>query len=361
MKKRTIHYAVAAAFVAASALSNVAHAVVELESNDSLGTAQQLTIVNGGAEVTGAVGVTTTSVAVTPDVDFYSFVATAGDVLTIDINGGIKDGGPMSPIRSVDTILGVFSRDGALLYVNDDAEDLDAGSLATNDSRIVNAVLPATGTYIVGVSSTSAMSPRTFVDGGMLSSATVDSRVGNGSYTLTISGATTPPPPQEEPPVVTPPPGQAQPVNIDIRPRHAGVARIYPNADGNITVAVHSSASFDALKVDRASLTFGSTGDEASLSRCWHEGLDVNRDGRKDLICRFNIKMADFEVGDLEGVLKGTVQGQKFEGHAPLKVVQHGKKRKQLHHRHYRDYDDRGHDRDGRHGHDDDRRRDRRG
>src|SRR3954462_11548384 len=73
-----------------------------------------------------------------------------------------------------------------------------------NDSGIVYAVLPANGRYTVGVSSF----PRTFSDEGMLTTTTVDTRVGNGSYTLTLSGGTPPPPPRpvvETPPADTPP------------------------------------------------------------------------------------------------------------------------------------------------------------
>ena len=329
--RNAVRSAVAAAFVAAAATSNVAFAVVEGEAspggNDSLGTAQPLTFSNGTAEVTGAIGSTTYSVAAVPDVDFYSFAATAGDMLTIDINGGIKDGGPLNPIRSVDTVIALFMADGTMLYLNDDADDTDVGSIATNDSRIVNAVLPATGTYFVGVVGTGMQSMHLFADGGVVTGSTnADPNTGNGSYTLTISGVTTP---QVDPTPVPPPAPLVQQINIDIRPRHPGVARIYPHSDDMVNVALLSSDGFDALKVDRSSVTFGADGNERSLYRCHNEGIDVNRDGKKDLVCRFKIKAASFDVGDVEGVVKGnTSDGKPFEGHAPLKVVMPGKKRK---------------------------------
>jgi hypothetical protein len=329
MKKRTIHYAVAAAFVAASMASNVAYAVVEMEGttgNNSIGTAQPLTISDGRVEVTGSIGAVTTSVAVTSDIDFYSFQGSAGDMVTVDINGGMKEFGSTS--RSVDTILGLFAPDGTLMYMNDEAPDVDVGDIA--DARIVNAVLPADGTYVVGVSSFG----RFFVDQGGLTTTAVNPMLGNGSYTLTISGVTTP--------------VLVQPINIDIRPRHEGVARIYPHVPGRIPVALLSSDKFDALTVDRTSVTFGASGDEASLVRCHDDGVDVNRDGRKDLVCRFDSKTAGFDVGDLEGVVKGTAGGKKFEGHAQLKVIVYGKKRKHGD----RDRDDRRHgDRDHDRGH----------
>ena len=63
----------------------------------------------------------------------------------------------------------------------------------------------------------------------------------------------------------------------------------------------------------------------------------------KDLVCRFNVRKAGFDVGDIEGVLKGTVEGSQFEGRGPVKVVMKGKKRKHQHNHHGRDHDNRGH------------------
>jgi hypothetical protein len=361
---RYLRYAVAAAFAAGSLATSVAHAVIEMEGNDSISTPQALPVTNGSVEVTGSIGNTSPSLPAVADVDFYSFEATEGDVVQIDINGGMKDFASGS--RAVDTVIAVFGSDvGFTLWrQNDDADDVDFGSMSTSDSRIVDFVVPATGKYIVGVSSF----PRTFNDmgGGGLTSTSVDPNVGNGSYTLTITGVTTPPPPPpvaveptppvaetpappaEElppppPPVVTPaPPGQSKKVNIDIRPRDSRVARVYPNADGTVSVAILSSSTFDAMKVDRRSLTFGAEGDELSYVGCYHEGIDVNRDRRKDLVCRFNVRKAGFDVGDIEGVLKGTAEGSQFEGRGPVKVVMKGKKRKHQHNHHGRDHDNRG-------------------
>jgi len=93
------------------------------------------------------------------------------------------------------------------------------------------------------------------------------------------------------------------------------------------------------MKVDRKSLTFGADGDELSLVGCHAEGIDVNRDRRKDLVCRFELRKAGFEVGDIEGVLKGTAEGSRFEGRGPVKVVMKGKKRKHQHNHHARGRD----------------------
>src|SRR5262245_2476550 len=119
--KSSIRNALAAAgFVAASLASSVALAVPEIEATpgakDSFGNAQSLdnsvfggTYLNGGTvQGTGAIGNTTYSVGAVPDVDFYSFSATGGDLVTIDIGGGIKDDPLNNPIRSVDTVIALF-------------------------------------------------------------------------------------------------------------------------------------------------------------------------------------------------------------------------------------------------------------
>ena len=96
---------------------------------------------------------------------------------------------------------------------------------------------------------------------------------------------------------------------------------INPDSKGKITVAVLSTESFDATDVDRATLTFGRTGDEPSLARrgsrdtpqCSIE--DANGDGSPDLICHFEMTACGFVVGDSLGILHGaTEEGELFEG-----------------------------------------------
>ncbi len=88
-----------------------------------------------------------------------------------------------------------------------------------------------------------------------------------------------------------------------------------------ITVVIMSMADFDAKTVDPNSLTFGATGSEKSLFRCRKEGKDMNRDGRIDAVCYFKPDVANFQTGDLNGVLKGkTKSGQQIEGSAALKI-----------------------------------------
>ncbi len=117
-----------------------------------------------------------------------------------------------------------------------------------------------------------------------------------------------------EPPVLT--------VPIDVKPGS------FPNpinlkATGNIPVAILSRPDFLAAEVvDRASLTFGRTGDEKSLLPGKVQPEDVNGDGLLDLVCHFGNQTAGFQVGDTRGVLKGkTLEGRPFLGMDSVVIV----------------------------------------
>ena len=299
MRKHDLCRIVAGAFLAVLWPSAPALAVDEVEPNGPIAAAQALAIgSNGVAIVDGVVGVT--SGAAEDDVDFYSFQGTVGDVVMVDIDGGMKAAGAG---RSVDTFIAIFGPGPAFkkLRENDDAgSPLDEGSIHRFDSRIVLFRLPATATYTVGVSY-----PRSMRDGGVLSSSSLGAN-SNGSYRLIISG-------------VTP---RLQQINIDIKPGNDELAPINPKARGVIPVALLGSAEFDALTVDPDSLTFGPTGNEKSLRRCHMQGEDVNGDGRPDVVCQFENQEARFARGDLEGTVRGkTSAGREFEGRGLLKVV----------------------------------------
>jgi hypothetical protein len=111
-----------------------------------------------------------------------------------------------------------------------------------------------------------------------------------------------------------------------------------------ITVAVLSTDGFDATTVDPTSLTFGATGYEKSLFRCRKNDKDVNRDGRIDTVCYFKPDVANFQPGDLNGVLRGkTKSGEVIEGSAALKIYSLPKRtyRSKHHGEHHDDGDDR--------------------
>ncbi len=295
--KRT---AIAVAFLAASAASGLALAVYENEpSNDSFTNPQRLEIGPGGSvEVSGAIGNTTG--AIVADVDFYVFEGTEGNLVTIDIDGGMKSNCALA--RCVDTIIAIFGPGGAF-NMNDDAlppRD-DPGSVFPYfDSRIDKFRLPATGAYTVGVSSF----PRYFRTDGTLTSNTP--ATSNGTYTLLISGVTSP----------------LVHINIDIKPGDdSESAPINPKAKGRLPVALLSNSNFNALEVDQQSLRFGAEGTESSWLRC-NKGAFVNADDKLDLVCHFDTQAAGFEPGDLEGIVRGSLQdGRRFEGRGYLKVV----------------------------------------
>lgn len=320
------------AFLATLVASRVALAVNEVEPNDPYTQAQALTIGSDGtATVTGSIY----NLASHRDVDFYSFHGNAGDVVTVDIDGGMD-----ANYNGVWTALGLFGPDNATLSSVYLATSLDPGSVSVQDARIDNFVLPTTGTYIVGVSSM----PGYFVDINTLYQGDIypySPSIGvQGNYTLIISGVT-----PEAAPAPTPQPvASALPIGIDIMPGRRNVIWIHSagandssrDADrrrdlaqairghlkGNIPVALLSSDTFNAMDVNQASLRFGSSGDEDSLVRCNPHGIDVNRDGKPDLLCHFDVVKANFEPGDTEGVVTGaTNSGDQFEGKGYLKII----------------------------------------
>lgn len=318
MIRKYLHYAVAAALAVASGASNIAFAVEETD-NDSVSSPQRLAIdASRTIEITGSIGVLATITPVTPDVDFYSFYAKAGDVVTIDIDGGMKATG--SSVRSLDSVLAVYGPDLTLppRQIDDvPAGSVDAGSMSRFDARLDNVNIDVDGIYTVGVAS----SGRVFSHGGAVSDF-VPRSTSNGSYTLIISGASP----------------SMQQISIDIKPGTDRIARLNPKSKGDIAVALLSSPNFDALKVDRASLTFGASGSEQSLERCAKRGHNVDRRDNRlpDLVCQFDIQKANFEEGDEEGVLRGTIGGMPFEGKGWLKVIPVKRKK----------HKDRDHDRD---------------
>jgi hypothetical protein len=88
-------------------------------------------------------------------------------------------------------------------------------------------------------------------------------------------------------------------------------------------VAILSTEEFDAsTDVDRASLTFGRTGDEQSLAFCFGWRGEVNCDGLRDLICFFRTRDTGIGFGDTEGILKGqTKRGVPLKGSDSVRIV----------------------------------------
>ncbi len=112
-------------------------------------------------------------------------------------------------------------------------------------------------------------------------------------------------------------------VSIDIKPGSSRVHTINTKSEGKIPVAILSTDQFNAPKsVDRNSLTFGRTGDERSMAFCNEDPHDVNGDGLPDLICHFSTQLAEFEPGDLFGILNGkTIDGSSFTAKDSVRIV----------------------------------------
>jgi len=101
--------------------------------------------------------------------------------------------------------------------------------------------------------------------------------------------------------------------------------RINPRSHGKIPVAILSTLDFNAVTdVDTHSLSFGRTGNEASLAFCDAAGEDVNDDGLADLVCHFNTQQTGLVAGDANAVLKGkTVTGTAIQGTEAIRTVGH--------------------------------------
>jgi hypothetical protein len=116
--------------------------------------------------------------------------------------------------------------------------------------------------------------------------------------------------------------GGGEEVDIDILPGSTQNV-INLRSRGTVPVAILSTADFDArAMVDRTSLTFGATGNEASLSSCNSKGADVNHDGRLDLVCHFHIQLTGFQAHHVLGILKGsTVSATPIEASDVVRIV----------------------------------------
>jgi len=119
-------------------------------------------------------------------------------------------------------------------------------------------------------------------------------------------------------------------VTIDVKPgnSHNRIEIKLEDDDEKISVAILSTKQFSASQqVDRASLTFGSTGNENSLNLKGRKHApdcqvkDVNRDGFSDLVCKFLINKTGFQLGDTIGILNGmTLTGNPITGQDSVKI-----------------------------------------
>jgi len=87
---------------------------------------------------------------------------------------------------------------------------------------------------------------------------------------------------------------------IDIRPR-SDANRINPSSAKDINVAVFSSKDFDATSIDLNTVRFGATGTEAAPVHVARR--DVDGDGDRDMVVRFQIQDTGIKCGDTSAVL----------------------------------------------------------
>lgn len=321
MIKNYLSYAVAAAFIVASGIGNVAFAQTETEAagtagaNDELVKAQHLQFTDNKIQVTGTIGhpLRVPSVAMR-DIDFYSFDAKKGDSVRIDIDGGMKNS---TTLRSLDSMVGIFTADGKLIRQKNDlvnGEIVDTPeSLTKADPWMNDVFLPSTGKYIVGVTSDATFSlfgnaMRVFEDGGTTkgpdgSDGFRNTAVANGNYTLVIERV----------------PAKSIQISIDIRPNARSITT-HANANGKIPVALITSEDFNALKADRDSIRFGRVNGTGAKGHCNKHGVD--------LLCHFEKRDAGFDEDDTEGMVSGTIDGTPFEGIGWLKVLPVNKDKK---------------------------------
>jgi hypothetical protein len=118
----------------------------------------------------------------------------------------------------------------------------------------------------------------------------------------------------------TPPTGSnCLSVNIGIKPGDSQPV-INLSSQGVVPVAILSTSTFDATKVNPLTVRFGRTGTEASPV---HSSLqDVNGDGLLDMVLQFNVPNAGLQPGDNQATLMGrTLDGTPFRGSSAIKVI----------------------------------------
>ena len=89
-------------------------------------------------------------------------------------------------------------------------------------------------------------------------------------------------------------------VSIDIRPK-SDANKINPNSTKEISVAILSGNGFDARTIDPNTIRFGATGTEAAPVDVGRR--DVDGDGDRDVVARFEIQDTGIRCGDTSAIL----------------------------------------------------------
>lgn len=228
------------------------------------------------------------------DFDYWSFQATAGQRISLDVTVTL---GELAPLVTV------FDPTGAVRHqvTNSGAPDLQFD-------------VSTTGVWTVSVGS----DPNSMAG------------FASGSYNLSLARSTQ-----------TPPQPETLPIAIDIKPGNPHNATPIKQGERHIRVALLSDRKrgFDPFAINEHSLKFGPTGTESSWVRCAKRGKDRNGDRKPDRVCRFDIGKTGFTLANSVGKVKGkTLDNKAFEGEADVKVL--AKHQKHGHHNHRHDDDD---------------------
>lgn len=260
------------------------------------------------------------------------------DSFDLASNGGLAPvpGSPFTVPSSIDANGVTLSPDGKTLFVSNQLSSTVTVFSAAADGTL--SLLPGSPVAMNG----SVITPAgiaTSQDGSFLYVADTNPavsvfKIGTGGTLTEVAGSpfsiaqerglhalTAFPPKSCAPPAPPAPPVLT--VGIEIKPPAAPPVPINPNSPGKIPVAILSTSSFNAVtQVDPKSVTFGATGNEASLAFCNRGGEDVNGDGLPDLVCHFFTLETGFTSASTIGVLKGkTVSGAAFQGSEAIRAV----------------------------------------
>jgi hypothetical protein len=196
-------------------------------------------------------------------VDFYSFHANAGDRLDIAVSG--------------------MSSSVALF---DDGAGMSLVATGDASARINGHTVAKNGMYTVAVANSGAF----FSSGGSVNGGAFE----QGDYVLSVGGFAKP----------------AMEISIDVKPHSKKkTAKIKLWKKDRVKVAILGSKSFNVADVDTSSLRFGAKGDEKTLRKCKRRFKDVNRDGHKDLVCKFDLENSGFTADTGKAVLSGYTKG----------------------------------------------------
>jgi len=108
-------------------------------------------------------------------------------------------------------------------------------------------------------------------------------------------------------------------VTIDIKPGETPNS-INLKSQGEIPVAILTTATFDATTVDPSTVRFGADGTEAAAAQSALD--DINGDGLTDIILQFNTQGTGIACGDISASLTGeTESGQAIQGSDSIQTV----------------------------------------